>query len=349
MNRIWWKQVTNAMKFVSHITEALLDEKSILVKHASSMPWSDEFEQTIKASVMEQNSEKRFENVPVVDNPGEYLLNEFCKKEKKATYRPMKGYVKFLAESDDIVLHDRYLWIQIGSLINLEKWMIFASDYIKERGKKIKAVFIFNIQNDGSTISKKGIKQFVFDDYIGEYDRIVFSILASSGLKENSFIKKYLAELVSNISGNDIELCAECIANHNDFLENPLMAIQNICNNMLRSDGMSFVYAKTNDEVQHLIWLSQIKTIYPYIEEYREEFVRKYATAIQKQLPITSFYGERYESPKDVELGTLKYMVDNGHIVLSSKEYDRLKKFKEARNKLSHLSYLSLAEIKAIV
>ena len=127
------------------------------------------------------------------------------------------------------------------------------------------------------------------------------------------------------------------------------MAIQNICNSMFRSDGMSFVYDKTNDEVQHLIWLSQIKTIYPYIEKYREEFVRKYATAIQKQLPITSSYGERYESPKDVELGTLKYMVDNGHIVLSCKEYDRLKNFKEARNKLSHLSCLSLTEIKAIV
>ena len=63
MNRIWWNQVTNAMRFVSHITEALLDEKSIIVKHASSIPWNDEFEQTIKTSVMEQNSEKRFENV----------------------------------------------------------------------------------------------------------------------------------------------------------------------------------------------------------------------------------------------------------------------------------------------
>lgn len=349
MNRIWWNQVTNAVKFVSQITEALLDEKSILIKHALSIPWNNELEQTIKEFVKEQNSEKRFESIPAVNNPGEYLLNEFCKKEKRAAYRPIKGYSKFLAESDDIVLHDRYLWVKIENLECLEKWMTVASDYIKERGKQTKAVFIFDMQNENGTTSKKGIKQFSFDDYIGEYDRIVFSVLASSDIKENSFIKKYLAELVSNVSGNDIELCAECIKNYKEFLANPLLLLQKVCTDTVRSDGTMFVYDKTKEEVEHLIWQSQIKTIYPYLEEYREEFVRKYTGLIQKQLPISASYGEIYEDPKDVELGTLKYMVDNGYIMLSTTEYERLKRFKEARNKLSHLSFLSLDEIKAII
>ena len=231
----------------------------------------------------------------------------------------------------------------------MQKWMTFASEYIKERGKKTKAVFIFDMESEIGITSKKGIKQFSFDDYIGEYDRIVFSVLVSSGVKENSFIKKYLSELVSNVSGNDIELCAECIENYKEFLANPLELLQKVCENMVRSDGAPFSYDKTKEEVEYLIWLSQIKTIYPHLEEYREDFVRKYASSIKKQLPISASYGEVYEDPKDVELDTLKYMVDNGYITLTTMEYERLKRFKEARNRLSHLSFLLLDEIRAII
>lgn len=349
MNRIWWNQVTNAVRFVSQITEALLDEKSILIRHTSGMPWKDEFEQTVKDAVKKQNSEKRFENVPSADNPGEYLLKEFCKKEKRAAYRPVKGYARFLAESDDIVLHDRYLWVQLQTAEDLDRWMAFASDYIKERGKDRKAVFIFDLQMKGNVIPKKGIKLFSFDDSISEYDRIVFSVLASSSVKENSFIKTYLAELVSNTAGNDIELCMNCILKHTEFLKNPLALIEKVCCEETRSDGSPFVYKKDKEEVEHLIWLSQIKTIYPFIEEYREEFVRRYGGAIQKQLPITAPYGEIYNDPKDVELGTLKYMADNGYMLLSPMEFERLKRFKEARNKLSHLSILTIDEIKEMI
>ena len=98
----------------------------------------------------------------------------------------------------------------------------------------------------------------------------------------------------------------------------------------------------------HLIWLAQIKTIYPYLEEYREEFVQKHHSAIAKQLPIQTSYGETYNDPKDVELGTLMYMAVNGYISLGSQEYEKLKKYKEARNKLSHLTALSIGDIRAL-
>ncbi len=349
MKSIWWNQVTNAVKFVSDIRQSLLEEKSLLLKYSSVMPWREQFEESLRESVRLQNAEKKFVDVPEVQEPGEYLLKEFCKKEKRAEFRPSKGHAKFFAESDDIVLHDRYLWIRVSSKECLEKWLLFVSEYIKERGKSTnKAVFIIEWPENSQTITRKGIKTFSFDDYIGEYDRVVFAVLASSEVREQLLVKNYIVELVSNVAGNDIELCAECIYGYKSFLINPIEYIKKIIDEKSRSDGSYFSYDKNNSEVEHLIWLSQIKTVYPRLEEFREDFVQKHYNMIAKQLPIQASYGETYTDPKDVELGTLMYMAGNDYLNLSSSEYEKLKCYKEARNKLSHLTSLSIKEIEEL-
>ena len=179
MKNIWWNQVTNAVQYVSQITQKLLEEKSILLRCTSGMPWCAELETSIIEAVKQQNSEKKFVKIPAVSDPGAYLLKEFCKPEKRVTFRPGKGCPKFFAESDDIVLHDRYLWVQIDDVNCLENWLTFVFEYVKERGKnKNTAVFILEWEGEEQPSMKKGIKVFSFDDFIGEYDRIVFAVLA---------------------------------------------------------------------------------------------------------------------------------------------------------------------------
>ena len=192
---------------------------------------------------------------------------------------------------------------------------------------------------------KRGIKQYLFDDYINEYDRLVFSVLASSSLKEDPLLKNYLAELVATVIGNDIELCAECLKRYHDFLLNPKALIDDIIKNYKNSNNESYVFNKSEDEITHCIWLAQIKTMYPIIETFRGKFIEKHAAIISAELPIASAYGELYTEPKDVELGTLIFMAGNRKIYLNSQEYDILKIYKDARNKLSHLTILSLQEI----
>lgn len=349
MESIWWNQVTNAVRFTSQIKDCLLEEKSVLLRHSTDMPWRDDFVDTVKQGVRQLNADKRFEDIDSEEDPGKYILDRYCKQEKRAEYRPGKGYPKFFAESNNIVLHDRYLWVRIPTLTLLDKWMTFVSEYIKERGKEAKAVFVLEWNGKESVSNKRGIKTFSFDDFIGDYDRIVFAVLASSCISEIPFIKTYLAELVSNVVGNDIELSAECISNHNDFLLNPMVYIKKICDKGYRSDGTAFEFDKTEEEVNYFVWRAQIKTIYPHIEEFREKFVDRYFNVILKQLPIQASYGETYDDPKDVELGTLKYMADNTYISLNAAEYARLKQFKEARNELSHLTCLQIDEIKALI
>ncbi len=349
MEQIWWEKVPNAVAFVSDMVENLLNEKSIVLSCSGDLPWYSCMVRTVKEAVKQQNASKRFESASDIQNPGAYLLKEFCKLEKRAEYRPSKSYAKFFADSDDIVLHDRYLWIKVSSKKQLDVWTDFVSEYIKERGKnKERAVFILEWIGSGNLKAKKGIKICSFDEYVSEYDRIVFCTLASSSVGERSFIKNYLTELAANVVGNDIELCAACIDNYRDFLRTPYVAIRKVVHSQVRSDGSDYTFEKNEDAVNHLIWLAQIRTVYPVLEEYREDFVQRHSSAIAKHLPITSSYGETYDDPSDVELGTLKYMADNGMLYLPTKEYEYLRIYKDARNKLSHLTPLSLEEVKKL-
>lgn len=345
MEQIWWERVPDACSYISDITKCLLDERSVVLQYFGSIPWKDFMTRAIRMTVRQQNSLKRFENLSNVKNPGAYLLQEYCKPEKRAMYRPTKGYARFLAESDDVVFHELYLWITIDSFENLEEWAKFISEYIKERGRgKATAVFILEWNGKQQINGKKGITTYCFDDYITEYDRIVFSMLASSSVKESPVIKKYLAELAAETTENDIELCAEILKDYSEFLQNPYHTLCCAAESE-RSDGSSFEFLKTEDEVVHCIWRAQIKTVYPLIEEYREGFVHKYEMAINAELPISSSCGEVYDNPFDVELGPLLYMAGSGRLSLKQKEHDRLKIFREARNKLSHLNVLSVDEI----
>lgn len=349
MEQIWWERVPNTMAFINDIVNNLLNEKSIILHCSENFPWYLHMVRVITETVKQQSSTKSFENISGVDNPGEYLLQEFCKSSKRAEYRPTKTYAGFFSESEDIIIHSRYFWVKVQKKSQLEAWTKFVSDYVKERGKgRTCAVFILEWIGDALIQAKKGLKFISLDDYVNGYDRTVFCTLAASAVTEHSFIKDYLTELAVNVIGNDMELCAICLENYRDFLQNTYNMVQEVVHSRVRSDGSGFVYAKNEEEVNHLIWLAQIKSVYPLLEEYRENFVQKYAAEIKQNLPIKASYDQMYNEPSEVELGTLKYMADKALLALSIKEKEQLTIHKEARNKLSHLSPLTLDEIKKL-
>lgn len=349
MEQIWWGRVPNAMALTSDVVRDLLDEKSLVLQYSAGLPWRDYLIEYIQEQVMQHDSSKRFENIKNVENPGIYLLKEFCKPEKRAQYRPTKSLAQFFAESDDIVLHERYFWVTIDSADRLDAWETFVSDYIRCRGKgKDHAAFVLEWQGEKNIRPRKGIRIVAFDDYIGDYDRIVFSTLAASSIQGDPIIKMYLTELTAAVVGNDIELAAECLQDHQHFLDDAYLCVERIVSEKVRSDGKDYEFLKSQEEVEKCVWMAQIKTIYPLIEKFRGEFVERHAAVILRELPITSSYGENYESPADVELGTLVYMSGIGRLQLQNAEYERLKRFKEARNRLSHLNILSYEEVLAL-
>lgn len=347
MEQIWWGHVPNAIRFIQDIKDQLLEERSLILTCKGMLPWYDDATRMIMDEVRQYNADKLMEQVEDIDDPGLYIREEYCNPLSRAGYRPSKGAAAFLAETDDATLHQRYLWVKVRTSRQMEGWSRFVSQYVARRDPdKERAAFVLEWVGEGDVPAANGVPVYSFDGYITPYDRIVFCTLVTSDLSGSSYIKNYLTELTASVAGNDIELVAKCLQNRKEFMKRPYETICRIVQEETRSDGTPFVFRQDRKAVERLVWRAQIKTVYPVIEEYREEFAERHAAEIKRLLPIKNDYGERYDEPGDVEIGMLKYMADNRRIQTTEGEMVRLTMFRNARNALSHLTPLTIEQVR---
>lgn len=352
MERIWWEQITNANRFVSLIVNSILEEKSSVLALSQLTPWRNTMRELVEHRVL---SEKSDTSLDLLDSPqndvGGFMLHKYCKADKRLSYRPNKSYAQFLAESDDIVLNSRIVWIQNISAKIFWEWVKFVSEYHLSMRRDISpAVFILEMNDDfmGKN-AKKSVNNIVYEKEMNYFDTYAFCILAASGLSSQTYLKNYWAELLSNLCGIDIELSTKCLEKTNNFLENPYQVLTDIVEKERRSDGTLFSFSLDEDYLTKRVWKTQIKIVFPIIEDYREIFVNKYREQITKLLPIKSSHGEDCTEAEEVEIGTLNYMVATGQLMVDQNTHDELYKFKEARNTLAHVKPLSLAIVTDIL
>jgi hypothetical protein len=197
--------------------------------------------------------------------------------------------------------------------------------------------------------SKKGIRSLGFEQNIGAYDKYAFCALASSETNCKEFLRPYLAEAVASVCGDDVELCAVCVAKGMEFLNAPYETIQKVTEDLVRSDGERYCFSKSQEEVDTLLWEAQLKYVFPLVENYRRYFVKKYYAFIKAALPINNGYGDQVMVPEEAELGNLMYLVERGGIPVSAEESMELKRYRKARNELAHMNLLSNEELCVIL
>lgn len=347
MDNIWWRQIIKANHFINDISTNILQGKSIILHLPVFVPWRDTMYDLLEGVLHMESPEYRLDYIdcpPRERYPsgdvGQFLLEKYCKKEKRSSYRPSETYAEFLAKSDDIVLNSHYVWIKNVLVDDVEKWGRFIVDYNKNLPKGHSgAVFILEVQGNTGRIKQfKGVRYISMDESIDAYDRYAFCTLASTDVSVPASLRPYLAELVSSVCQDDVELCALCISRWDAFIENPANCLKTICQDETRSDGSEFEPHLDSTTINPLIWEAQIKILFPIIEKFRSGFIKDHYTAIMNTLPIKNSNGETIDNPVDVELGTLIYLVGQKRIVLTTKEYERIDKFRKIRNDLAHLT-----------
>lgn len=351
MDKLWWNHITKAHKFLEDIVMSAVEGRSIILSLPENAPWRNILLELVEERLKLENPKNAFEHICCPEEEvGLFLLNKYCKKERRATYRYGKTYAAFLGKCEDTVLNDRYIWVSDIPTSKHDEWLNFIIEYNKNVIGKTPAVFILETHDDNfANKAKKDMRKIVFNQNIGAYDRFAFCALAATENSCKEYIRPYLAELVSTVCSEDIELCAECVNIGDLFLENPIEVIGNIVSTKQRSNGESYNFSKSDEEIRKLIWEVQLKNVFPVIEKYRSYFVKKYRQFISKSLPITNSYGETVSNSEDVEIGTLVYLAGNGTLTVNSKEYEELDRFREARNKLAHLSVLDLSMVDMIM
>lgn len=353
-DKIWWEQ-TNAKNYIESIVKKLYDETSIIIKNHPDIPWYSHFAMNIETQ-LKSVGHKSLEKIESgnIHDIGKYFLEKFCRPEIRNQYRPAKGYSAFLAENDSITLHDRFIWVNSVEKENLNSWMDFICEYVKKRGDRNKAVFILETKAE-KIEHRKNISPISLEDFINDYDYVVFAILAASPIKEGLDLKTYLVELISNIVGKDAELSSECIEQYGDFLINPLKTIEKIVQKS-RSNGTPFQFSKTDDEIEQAVWTAQIRTFYPLLEEYRRDFIKKYYNDIKEHLPTTTVFNETINTPEEIELGSLYYLKSDAYYEKTKKRLEVRKEdsyeldiFRNARHDLSHLHKLEFQRIQKLM
>ena len=351
MDQIWWNHIIKAHAFLENIVKEAAGGHRLLLTLPDSVPWKSTFLDLIREQLLMENPKNKLEVIECPEEePGEFILQKYCKRETRAKYRYGVSYAQFLGKCQETVLNDRYVWVSDIPDEKVTKLLDFVSEYQKNVQDKTPGIFILEVHNDTLIRkSKKGIRSLRFDQNIGEYDKYAFCALASSETNCKEFLRPYLAEAVASVCGDDVELCAVCVAKGMEFLNAPYETIQKVTEDLVRSDGERYCFSKSQEEVDTLLWEAQLKYVFPLVENYRRYFVKKYYDFIKAALPINNGYGDQVMVPEEAELGNLMYLVERGGIPVSAEESMELKRYRKARNELAHMNFLSNEELCVIL
>lgn len=340
MDTIWWKQITKANIFAGKIIDALRREQSLVLCLPRFVPWYESLFRIIEDGLTISGAQRNIYIYEATDEePGKLLLNEFCKREVRSEYRIGKSYAEFLATRQALTLNSSIIWLRGLNKNQLVQWAKFVNDYNKCLSKYTTGALFVLETNESSVSSIKGkIESLSFSSEISAYDKYTFCILASSSTSVSSDVMPYLAELVSSICSDDIELCAECIRYGKEFAKDPAACMERIAENEMHSNGTPFEADLLFPGIEYHTWESQIRLLFPKIERFRTDFIKRHYKDIAYNLPITNNFDETIENPEDVEIGLLYALTKNGAIQMhSNEEFGILRFYKDVRNNLAHI------------
>ena len=333
---IWWRQITGARKFLDKTARALASGKSAVICLTETTPWLDDMRMILREFLNKKfGGTKAIHEVDAaaVKEPEVFVFENFCSDSVKFEFIPFgaKARVKFLAERNDIALNNTCIWIRDATKAQAEQWLSFVGDYNNFLRGRSKGIFLVETDANLGLSGKADIEIFSFANEVSDYDCFAFNILIAAEFgKGDKFTKRYLAELVSNATELDVESGAECIKCGSDFLKDPQKFLEN----------------KSREEIERAVWTTQLKLIFPLLEIFRSDFVKKYERQIEKLLPFEMTSGKKIDAPDDAELGDL-YSILGGQN-LPQNDWEELKTYRDARNKLAHLTPLTLEEIQMI-
>lgn len=338
---IWWERIANAAQFRNDIVAALDSGMSVMVDFPEHLPFEETFLKTIDDDMHRQNKEFEAKSAPPGTDPGEFLIHTYCTPQERAQYWPTESSSAFLANSRTTVLNRKHLCIKDIAEADFDHWYRFVKEYTqlcKEPGRG--CTFLLASHNLNLTGSKQ-LACFRYQDYVTDYDCLMFCLTIASSLKCSSTKKQYIAETAFHMAEGNIPLAGLLAQEGEALAKAPIKAAHRI---FTASGNMPDALEKM---VKNAVWETQIKLIFPKIERYRNQFITAHDTALQGHLPIHGSNNEVVSEAKELELGQL-YFLCHAHHLISKPEFEMLLKYRNARNKLAHLDTLTYAEMLAM-
>ena len=390
--RLWWRSITGPVNLIARTVNNLRNRNIVLLRVPEDIPWRWEMRRAAEALL--NDSEENLlisyidcrDECPEGTGVGDFLLEKFAAADSSVRngYRQAsgQGIGRYILEKK--VLKDRVLWIKGISENRLSEWISFCGDYKTEsvdEGLFVLECYSANFNNP----LPPHLKQIKYDDFVGNYDSLLFDNLLIANTDISLIWKKYIATAVFSLCGADAEVSEcfiKCFINNTDFAAvEPVTALLEISAreefakrkmvaNLSHDHPFFLIRTGQSEELTKKLWEAQLQVIYPLVELERVRFISQWKDEIEDILQTEYWsprdvqsrrifqHGELLLKAFDVEIGTLYQMqhlrksdARNEYYLYLPDQNDRgyLSLLYEIRNALAHVKTCSLEQVKELL
>jgi hypothetical protein len=268
------------------------------------------------------------------------------------------------------------IWLEGLSRANWPAWSEFFLEY--ERASRAvpparRTHFIVPLPDAASDLkipAAIGISQQTWDGWLRPADMRFYSYLRV-GERRSPLETELSFALVAELAGWDPELCKWLAPLPVEQLTNPLERLAEFAKRRKWSSHSAdttrkgwclgvcqavqgkvvphtsiMAIAGRSSEISHLIWRAEIEVLMPYIEEQRQDLLKKYQKSLW--VPFTTKNNELIENHSDLEIGHIEYQL-RASPGITRNEVGWASTLKRTRNCLSHLEPVDLELLTAIL
>lgn len=373
----WWNNITGAHVVVSKVADALLENKMVILKVPSDLPWRYSMRSSIHTAFQERTDARDvvIEAIDVVDDnpddlePGRFLLEKYASSSVARGYREKSkvSIQDYILQKD--VIKNRILWIKGLDGDAANKWIEFCKGFKPKTAAE--GLFVLELRGDVMPPESRFIEYIDFEECVSSYDVQLFNSFVLDEDEEIAYgsdlWKRYISTLAAMVCGVDAEV-SERLLREVDFRK------ESVLDGMARISKMSeFTRRGTDSDFEHVLWLyrnnrtaelnhriwaSQVQVLFPVIEMERIELIEKYRTAISQALTENHIkqYGEQITDPMEVELGSLCYMMSHRQdaymyvlYIPDETDRERIRFLHECRNLLAHASVCEPEKVRKLL
>jgi hypothetical protein len=346
---VWWNIISGPNYVIETITCTLCDKQGVIIK-GKNIPYEREMRNIIQSRLQEKNIYTEIiDNSEIKDiNFGEYLLEKFGSSSDRRYYRRGIGTAENYIHEKNI-LKNKLIWFINVPENYLNECINFYKEYNAKNYEDGLLLFEFN---DNKIENIKGLQIINIDQLITFYDILSFAMMLTSKFSVNETLKHYFVWIVTLLFKNDITSLVRFLNEEisSGDISEVIVAIEKLNSGKLNID---------TNILNNSFWKAQLQIIFPIIEELRTGIIKKHYNLIEDALSKSkgqaSYFGGTIKNPYDSEYGFLVYLMNqkssNGEYLLSfpSNIYKEIYFLHKCRNKLAHLDYCDIEEIKKII
>lgn len=376
-NEFWWERITGAHVVVSRVADALMENKMVILKVPSDLPWRYSMRSSIQDAFrsMTTYTDVVVDTLDAVDEnpdglePGRLLLQKYALPSVAKGYREKSGtsLQQYIIQKE--VLRNRILWIKGLDAISAGKWIKFCKGYSSKDTSE--GLFLLEVHGDIQLTENKSFECIDFSECVSSYDVQLLNSFILDDMEcsvcNSDLWKKYIATTAATVCNVDAEVSEQLLREVDFRKESVIDGIARIADmpefaRRGAENGSDHVlwYFRNGDtsKLEHRVWASQVQVLFPVIEMERVELVLKYQSKIAKSLTENHFeqYGEHITEPMDLELGSMCYLMshrgeDNMYKLYIPDENDRerIKFLHECRNLLAHVNVCSPEQVRKLL